>query len=266
MKKIISLFLAALTVFILAVPCFGASTVQFEVKFVSEDNGKAEITLDYAGGSSFCALDFEIKFNDKKLKCDSAVSGDGVDAFAKYVQKSGGAILTPMMNATSNPVKGSMASTIPFKAVNGRDICIVTFKKLGKEKISADDISVTITNCTTEDGTVLKTSVKNTMSTVTTSATAKITQTKATSVTSAKDKKTSASVSKSETTLSTVTSVTESSTDTKTTETTKPAEPQKNNTKKIVTVGAATLCMVFIIVAVCIYVVKKTKKQDGEAE
>lgn len=266
MKKFISIFLAALTVFILAIPCFGASPVQFEVKLVSEDNGKAEISLDYAGGSSFCALDFEIKYNDKKLKCDSAVSGDGADAFAKYVQKSGGAILTPVMNATLNPIMGSMASTIPFKAVNGRDICIVTFKKLSKEKISADDITVTVTNCTTDDGTVLKTSVTNTMGTVTTAATAKPTRTKATSVTSAKDNKTSASASKSETASSTVTSLTESSANSETTETTKPAEPQKNNTKKIVTVGAAALCMAFIIAAVCIYVVKKTKKQDGETE
>lgn len=275
MKKIISVLLALLSVFILAVPCFAATPAKFSITLVSEDNTSAVVSVDYAGGSTFGAFDFDLKYNAKKLKANSAYSGDGMDAFAKYVQKNNGAILPPQINFAVNPIKVSCASTIPFKAVNGKDLCVFSFKKLTKEKINADDLNLVFTSCTSENGSTVKTEVSSSLTPSGTTVPAKTTEAKTTakttSVASASDKTTSSSVSDKTsgnvktTEAASASSVSEIATDNS--QITQAENQQENtakgNTKKIVIVAALAVCMLFVIVAVCIYVVKKTKKADG---
>lgn len=279
MKKIISVLLALLTLFILSVPCFAAAPAKFSITLVSENNDSAVISVDYAGGSSFGAFDFELKYNAKKLKANSAYSGDGMDAFAKYVQKNNGAILTPQINFAVNPIKVSCASTIPFKTVNGKDLCVFSFKKLTKEKINADDLKVVFTSCTSESGATVKTEVSSSISPSGTTVPAKTTTAKTTgqvtSKASAPEKTTTESSASDKTSASSsinvtssVSSVSEITTDISQTKQTEIQQEsaEKGNTKKIIIVAAAAVCMLFVIAAVCIYVVKKTKNSDGEAE
>lgn len=276
MKKLISLLSAVLIILTLSIPCFALSPAKFNITLVSEDNSTAVVSVDFAGGTAFSNFDFEMKVNEKKLKATSAVTSDNVDAFLKELQMNNNAGMAVMNPDT---LKATFASTSPYKNTKGKDLFVITFKKLSKEKITADDISVTFSCCGYKDGTSLKVEVTNTIGSGTASS-----KTTTTTTTTTKSDKTTAAVTKNGTTAATTsaanipsaasTEISDSSElitngqidpDTITDIADETAAEENNtNSRKIIAVACAAVFMVIIIVAVCLYVVKKTKKVDGE--
>lgn len=296
MKRFISVLLVGMMLMLLAVPCFAADTAKFIVRVVSETNSEVVISVDYDGGASFACYDFELKYNEKKLSVKSAVDGDGYYAFEKNVKSNDGAAMSAI-NSKSNPIKATMATTEPFKAVKGNDLVKVTFKKLSKDKITSSDISLKFTNCQTADFGNLKTDVKISISassdTNTTASTVKTTvktTDKATDKTTdkASDKTTVSGAvdpSKQSETSETVSAQTNENdtpsqgedvqlpddvevngSDADTEAESTDENTNKQNVNKIIVVAAAALCMIIIIVAVCIYVAKKTKVSSEEQD
>lgn len=270
MKKLISILSAAAIMLMLAVPCFAAGTAKFSINVISETDTQLSISIDYEGGSAFACYDFELKYNDKKLSVVSAIEGDGWERFAKDSKINGGAVISSI-NPTDNPIKGTCATTNPFVVIDGKDLALITFKKLVKEKVTSSDITLKFTNCQTVEFETLKTDIKSMLAdTPVTSASSGLT-----------DKKTENSVSQSNGTEATPSEdknseskddvsadVNPDLTEKEVGEELSAAETENNsentsNTKKIVVVAAAAICMVFVIAAVCVYLIKKSKN-DGE--
>ena len=151
MKKILSVILAVAVVFLIAiVPSFAAQSTEFKITLVEQSDKSATVTFDYAGGAGFCALDFEIKYNDVKLTLKECIYGDGYNAFSKYLTENGSACISNI-NDKANPIKVAMALLQPFKAINGGSLVKMTFSKIPGTKLSENDITVEITNCQTSD-------------------------------------------------------------------------------------------------------------------
>jgi len=286
MKKILALLLIVPMIFALAVPSFAAKTVKFSVRTVSETDSEIVISVDYESGTPFNCFDIEVTYNEKKLKVLEAYDGDGLDAFVRYAKKNEGAVSASTVNKDTNPIKDSMAITSAFKVIDGKDLFVAKFKKLSKDKITANDIKVVFTNCATETEKI-QASVVNTIGGGSTdgkvtSAAAKPTadnkteKTVSAEKTSAEDNKETTSVNdnKQESTSSELTSeqsetVTDVSADNKS-ETaeeisdsvTEITAEKQNNTKKIIIISASAICLLFVIVAVCIFVSKKAKKEQ----
>lgn len=146
MKKTVSVILTLLMLFVLALPCFAAGSVSFSISTVSDNDSELVVSVNYDGGSSFQNIDFEMDYNSEKLRPTEAYEGDGLTEFVLSTKKSGGNAIS-MINKDSNPIKGVMATTSPFKPVKGKDLFIVKFQKLSEDSVSDGDLSLKFTNC-----------------------------------------------------------------------------------------------------------------------
>lgn len=280
MRKILSVLLAASIAFMLAIPCFAIKAAKFSVKTVSETDGEIVVSVDYEGGSTFSCFDIEMTYNEKKLKVTEAYDGDGLEAFIRDAKKNEGAMVASVINKDKNPIKDSMAITASFRVVDGKDLFVAKFKKLSKDKVTADDIDVKFTNCATQTEKV-QASVSNLIGGGTAASKAPVTTSKAVQPSKSPENSTAQTdktENKSDTTVSEKTDVksSEASSEIKTdptsqegsenaeqelvTEEIQPDETAKtDNTKKIIVVAAAVVCVLFVIAAVCVYISKKKK-------
>ena len=270
MKKLISLIIAVVMAFCMLVPSFAADKAKFGVTVVSEDDSTAVVSVDYNGGSTFNCLDFEVKLSGR-LKVEKCENGAGLRNFKIYVDdlNTDDATLSSF-NKDSNPVAFTFATTADFKAVNGKDLLVITLKKTTADKLTADDVKLTVTNC----GVSAANGGADAIGTSVTQLGEKTDGGSATApgqvgATVAKTDKTDAS--------GTTTSVTEKSEQSSTggsdssagekTETEKTdtnASAKLSDKKKIVIIAAAAACMVLVIAAGVVYIAKKAKKEDAE--
>lgn len=273
MKKIISIIIAAVMAFCLCLPAFAAQSATFAVNVVSEDNTKAVVSIDYEGGTAFNCLDFEVTLSSR-VSVEKCATGAGLRNFKIYADDLNanlGDTVIMSFNKDSNPIKFTFASISGFKAVNGKDLLILTLKKTSADKLKADDVKLTVINCgisgSTTDSVItaeakiipigssadIKTSaaagqagtaVDKTNASVKTTATSAVTTT----------------ADSSELSAESTTSVAESTSD---------KNGENNGTKitdkkKIVIVGAAALIVLAIIVVGVVVIAKKYKKEDAE--
>ena len=264
MKKLISIFLMCVISVLLAVPCFAANVSKFNINVVSESNKEIKISIDYEGGTAFACYDFEIEYNTKKLNVSSAIEGTGWDNFAKNTKRNGGAVISTI-NSNVYPIKGTCATTEPFKVVDGKDLVVVTFTKQTKDKIEASDITVKFTNCQTFDFQNIKASVTNSLAAAVSdtddgSSAEKQTEENNTEKTDESVNSENIPSESEEKVEDTEIAVGESET---ASELIKQNEENNDNSKKIVVIAAAAVCMLFIIIGVCAYVAKKAKN-DAE--
>ena len=147
MKKFISVIIAAVMAFCMFIPALAADKAKFGVTLVSEDDSKAVVSVDYNGGSTFNCLDFEVKLSGR-LKVEKCENGAGLRNFKIYVDDLNTEDATlSSFNKDSNPIAFTFATTADFKAVNGKDLLVITLKKTTKDKLTADDVKLTVTNC-----------------------------------------------------------------------------------------------------------------------
>ena len=281
-KKLVSLFLTAAMLFMLAVPSFAVKAAKFSLKKVSETDGEIVLSIDYEGGSTFNCIDFEVDYNDKKLKPVEAYDGDGLEAFIRELKKENGAGVSAI-NKESKPIKGSMAVTSMFKVVNGKDLFIIRFKKLAKEKVTSDDIDVIFTNCASENEKIqasitnqLSGSSGNNNSAVTkissdkknnaTTADKSGSSTKSDATAAAKDDKSQSNATdqNSDGTVQTVKVIDNSVRNEDKQEQNESQNTdilqKSDNAKKIVVIAAIVCCAVLVLIAVFVYLTKKKGK------
>lgn len=149
MKKIVSIIIAAVMAFCLCLPAFAAQSATFAVNVVSESDTRAIVSIDYEGGAAFNCLDFEVKLS-KRLSVEKCATGAGLRNFKIYADDLNanlGDTVIMSFNKDSNPIKFTFASISGFKAVNGKDLLTLTLKKTSADKLKADDVKLTVTNC-----------------------------------------------------------------------------------------------------------------------
>lgn len=159
-KKIIAAALCMLMI-AMCVPftVSAAENASFKICVASQDSKSVVVTIDFAGGTGFSAFDADIKYNNLKLSLEDCQFASGFAAFKQYSDKEQGAMIFNV-NSDINPVKVSIASTIPFKAIN-KDGAILKlkFSKIEGANIAESDISLDIQNCQDSVFTDIKTSV-----------------------------------------------------------------------------------------------------------
>lgn len=142
MKKILCFISVCVMLMLSTVTSSAAAESKFKLRLVSENDSQAVISLDFAGGTSFSAIDFNVEVNTKKVKVTDIVDGKGMMNFKMQAQA-----------AVSQPnIKGDIAmvtaAMIPgYRNVDGEDLFVITLKKLTKDTITADDIKIVFTNC-----------------------------------------------------------------------------------------------------------------------
>ncbi len=142
MKKILCFISVCVMLMLSTVTSSAAAESKFKLRLVSENDTQAVLSLDFAGGTSFSAIDFNVEVNTKKVKVTDIVDGKGMINFKIQAQA-----------AVSQPnIKGDIAmvtaAMIPgYRNVDGEDLFVITLKKLTKETITADDIKIVFTNC-----------------------------------------------------------------------------------------------------------------------
>lgn len=263
MKRIVSALLSLIMIFALALPCFAAEIARFNISVVSETDSQIVIALDYLGGAGFACFDLEIDYSTAKLKVTKASKGEGMKNFISHAEENGGAAIASI-NSSVNPIKATCATTVTYSNVDGKDIFVITFNKLKKEKVTADDIKVYFTNCQTVNFKDVKTSVTTSLAAPPEQDGVK---------TSAPDKGTSSSEIQSNTSARQTDAETTSVQTENESGLTSGAEQAENEpknpadyTNKIIIVAAAALCMAAVIAATVVYIVKKSKDNSNEEE
>lgn len=136
-----------------------ADSTAFKICVAAQDSKSVTITLDCTGGTGFGALDASIKYNNLKLSLEDCQFASGFAAFKQYVDSKNGLTIFNA-NSDMNPVKISVATTVPFKVIDGDGAIIkIRFSKIEGANISESDISLTIDNCQNENFEDIKTSV-----------------------------------------------------------------------------------------------------------
>ena len=157
MKKLISVFICA--IMILSLVPFTASAadeINFTLRIKSETDNDVVLTLDYEGGTGFCALDADITYDKIRLERKSCEKGDGYVAFEKYLNDND-ALSMCSFNPGANPMKVSMANTLGFKAIGGKkSVITLKFAKVPGTKFAKDDVKIEFTNCQTAAFTDIK--------------------------------------------------------------------------------------------------------------
>lgn len=270
MKKIISIIIAAVMAFCLCLPAFAAQSATFAVNVVSEDNTKAVVSIDYEGGAAFNSLDFEVTLSNK-VSVEKSANGAGLRNFKIYAEDNENGFVLTSFNKDANPMKFAFISITGFKAVNGKDLLVLTLKKTSSAKLTEKDVKLKVADCGISGATETQVISVNAQviqiggsSTIKTSAAAGQAGT-------AVDK-TNASVRT--TTTSAVTTTADSSelnaeSTTPAAESTSDKNDENNGAKttdkkKIVIVGAAALIVLAIIVVGVVVIAKKYKKEDAE--
>lgn len=136
-----------------------AESADFKICVAEQDEKSVTITLDFAGGTGFSAFDADIDYNNLKLTLEDCKFASGFASFKEYLEGEGG---MTMFNANSkeDPIKISIATTVPFKIVNNDgSILKMKFSKIAGVNVSDDDISLTVTNCQNADFTDIKANI-----------------------------------------------------------------------------------------------------------
>ena len=157
MKKLISVFICAIMVLsLLPFTASAADEINFTLRLKSETDNEVVLTLDYDGGTGFCALDADISYDRVRLELKSCEKGDGYAAFEKYLEDEGSSSISSI-NAKINPIKVSMANLLSFRAVGGKkSVVTLKFAKVPGTKFAKNDVTVDFTNCQTETFTDIK--------------------------------------------------------------------------------------------------------------
>ena len=273
MKKIVSIIIAFAVAFCLCLPAFAAQSATFAVNVVSESDTRAIVSIDYEGGSSFNCLDFEVKLS-KRLSVEKCATGAGLRNFKIYADDLNanlGDTVIMSFNKDSNPIKFTFASISSFKAVNGKDLLTLTLKKTSADKLKADDVKLTVTNCGLSGSTadsVITVEAKS----IPIGGSAEIKTSAAAGQVGTTVAKTSGTTKAGETTSATTTAGSSELSEELTTpvaESVSGKNDEDTNTKttdkkKIVVVGAAALIVLAIIVVAVVVIAKKYKKEDAE--
>lgn len=271
MKKIISFVIAAVMAFCLCIPAFAAQSAIFAVNVVSEDNGKAVVSIDFEGGTAFNCLDFEIKLSSK-VSVEKSATGAGLRNFKIYAEDSEGGFVLTSFNKDINPMMFTFASLTGFKAVNGKDLIVITLKKSSADKLTADDVKLKVTNCGisgSEQTSVIAVNAEVIQIGGTSSAKTSAAAGQAGTAVA----KTSTTAKTGETTVQTETTTSSSepggeaagAAEKTVSETTADNSASKSTDKrKIIIVGAAALIVLAFIVVGVVAIAKKAKKEDIE--
>ncbi len=157
MKKIISVFICAIMVLsLLPFTASAADEIDFTLRIKSETDNEVVLTLDYDGGTGFCALDIDISYDRVRLERKNCEKGDGYVAFEKYLSEND-ALSMCSINPGGNPMKVSMANTIGFKKIDGKkSVITLRFAKVPGTKFAKEDVTFDFTNCQTEAFTNIK--------------------------------------------------------------------------------------------------------------
>ncbi len=142
MKKLFSLIFSVALLVSSTVIASAQGVAKFNVNLVSETDKQAVISIDFEGGTGFCALDIDIQINEKRVKVEKAENGKGFENFSSQ----GGSAFA-LINKEINPVKGSVVALTPFRVVDGKDLFVLTLTKLSKEALDNDDVKLVVTNC-----------------------------------------------------------------------------------------------------------------------
>lgn len=273
MKKIVSIVVAVATVLCLGICSFAANNAKFGVTVVSENDKTAVVSIDYNGGASFNALDFEVKLSNK-VKVEKCEKGAGFNNFMLSIQ-SNNTVLS--FNPDSNPVKFGFAALDAFKIVKGKDLLVLTLKKNSAEKLTPNDVKLTVTNCAAIG------SEKNTVTVAVSvtqldgkgAETEKNEKTEKKSTTTVKSKSDTANEKTTSvaSTLAESTDVAQSNSVSATAEnneneTPKAAdsssveEKQGTDRKKVIIVAAAAAALLLVIIAAVVFIAQKYKKES----
>lgn len=269
MKKFISVIIALVIAAALCVPAFAASEkASFLVNVLSESDTEAMVSIDYNGGKSFNCLDFKVKLSDR-VSIKNCSNGAGLINYKIYVlDLKTSDVTVSSFNDDTNPIKFTFASTIEFKVVNGKDLMTITLNKSSAAKLTADDVKLTVTNCgiSVDNGTE---SIK--VNTIQIGNAENATTLNSPNQVGTAEEKTGEPAPLGETTSATQ----EASSDGDAEITLSPDDgseitPDENedsqstasNKKKIIIIAAVSLCLVLVIAATLIYIVKKAKTGD----
>lgn len=268
MKKIITLIVSVAILLLSCVTVSAESVANFNITLVSETDKEAVITIDFVGGTGFSGLDFDMTVNSSKVKVTGAEKGAG---FANFESQGGAAFA--IININSDPIKATALTLNSFRIVDGKDIFRITLKKLTKEKLTAGDIVVDVTNCVDSAQQPIRVSLTTDLqggssaATTTTTTTTAVTD-KTTEVTSAASTDTDASelTNSVDGTSGEVIDIEDPSDDEyvpeDTLDDTDGEDDSKSNTPIIIAVVAVVLAAG--VAAVVLVVMKKKKSTDGE--
>ncbi len=154
MKKILCLIFACILIMLSAFTVSAENVSKFNLKRVSEDDTQAVLILDFDGGTPFSGLDFNVVVNEKKAKVASIVDGQGLVNFKVQAEAA-----VSQSNVESNPAMVTAAMIPGYRNVDGSDLFKITITKLEKEKLTAEDVVIEITNCVDNNFQPIKASV-----------------------------------------------------------------------------------------------------------
>lgn len=270
MKRIISVLLVLIMAAGLCVSAFAANeTAGFLVNILSESDTEAMVSIDYNGGQSFNSLDFEVKLSER-VALKSCANGAGLRNFKIYVSDlESGDLTLSSFNKDNNPIKFTFATTLMFKAVNGKDLLTLTITKKSAAKLTADDVMLTVTNCGVSEADGSTANVKTSVIQIGNVQSGETLQSPNQIGTAAEKTGTPVpvsgvtSVSQESATGESELSQSEESVELITDEGENSIEQSKTSDKrKIIIVAAAAFCLVIVIAATVIYITKKSKKED----
>lgn len=270
MKKIVSIIIAAVMAFCLCLPAFAAQSATFAVNVVSESDTRAIVSIDYEGGAAFNSLDFEVALSNK-VSVEKVATGAGLRNFKIYAEDNENGVVLTSFNKDANPMKFAFISITSFKAVNGKDLLVLTLKKTSSTKLTEKDVNLKVTSCglsgasETEvimiDTKVIQIGDSSTIKTSAAAGQAGTTIAKTSGTTKAGETTSAVTtVGSSELSEESATPVAESVSGKKDEDT----NTKTTDKKKIVIVGAAALIVLAIIVVAVVVIAKKYKKEDAE--
>lgn len=118
-----------------------SKTTKFSISLKEETDNYAIVVVKLEEGG-FRNLDFALTTNKETISaCEYFVDGDDIEAYAKEIKKSGEQFASAFNPQT---IKGSFAMTKEFAVANGV-IAEAKLIKINKDKITSEDVSLTIT-------------------------------------------------------------------------------------------------------------------------
>lgn len=269
MKKCLSLILAVLMTGAMAVVGFAANKANFSITPVSETDKELVISIDYNGGSTFSCFDFELSVNTDKLEIEKSEEGKGLKNFNEYATSKGSSAF-PLTNVVNKGLlKASFISLTNYQTVNGKDIFVITMKKLKSDKVTKSDVTLKFTSCAMSDANSNVTEVTPVITSNLGSAEQTVTNTQNPTASTAPmqtptqaDEKISSAVADVSGTVSAITdeSVAQSADDTVATQQEKDAG-ETNETAKTVVIVVACVVGAALVATAIIIIVKKKKSE-----
>ena len=154
MRRILCLISVCVLLVLSVVTASAENVSKFNLKRVSEDDTQAVLILDFDGGTPFSGLDFNVVVNEKKAKVASIVDGQGLVNFKVQAEAA-----VSQSNVESTPAMVTAAMIPGYRNVDGSDLFKITITKLEKEKLTAKDVVIEITNCVDNNFQPIKASV-----------------------------------------------------------------------------------------------------------